>query len=188
MLGMVAAVMLATSAAAHTALVASTPSEGQTVTELDRVRLEFSGQLLDIGASLTVRGDSESADLVAEFAANNVVEADVPPLASGDYILEWRVVAEDGHPIEGAIAFIMDAPLPVDPIPTADATSPESEISPSPSFVPPADLELNGDFGEKVSQSLSPLDALLIALVGAVLVAIAWLITKRVSARESAGR
>lgn len=186
-MGALAAGMLATSAAAHTALIASMPGEGQVLESLERVSLQFSGGLLDIGASLTVRSDGmEPVELVVEHPAANIVEADAPVLDSGTYVLEWRVVAEDGHPLDGQIAFSIDVPAPPEPSPTPTpaATSPEPLPSPPASEASGAEVDLNGDFGEKVSQTLSPLDALLIALVGAILVAVAWFIARRVGARE----
>jgi methionine-rich copper-binding protein CopC len=185
LLGVFASGVIATAAVAHTALTASTPSDGQTVAELDRVSLEFSGELLDIGASLTLVSEgAEPVELDVEHAAENRIEAAVPALDSGPHVLEWRVVAEDGHPIEGQIAFQIDAPAPAEPSPTPAVPSGQPTPTPSPAESTRADLGVNGDFGEKVSQNLTPLDALVIALVGAVLVGTAWLITRRVSAQE----
>lgn len=188
-LGVLAVAALASVASAHTALTASTPAEGQTLTELERVSLEFSGNLLDIGATLTVvSGNSERFELDVEFPTSTVVEAAVPTLVTDDYVLEWRVVAEDGHPIEGVIAFRIEAPAPASPSPAPAPDPTVTTPSPSPAAATPDATQLGGDFGEKVSQNLSPLDALLIALVGAVMIAIAWLIARRVGAREQQPR
>lgn len=162
------------------------PADGDAVRELERVRLEFSGALLDIGAELVVTSDDAAPrGLEVELVRDRVVEANVPALAAGAYVLEWRVVAQDGHPLDGIIAFDVVAPPPREGPTPASTPEPDASASAYPSASPVPFSELtNGDFGEQVSQRLSPLDAALIALAGAVLVGVAWLITRRVSARE----
>lgn len=114
---------------AHTDLRTSSPAQGSTVEELDEVSLEFSGELLQIGAELTLV-DSEGVDHTLEprFPAATTVAADVgPEVAAGDLALQWRIVAEDGHPLEGTVTFTY-APAVVEssaaPTPSAATVEP----------------------------------------------------------------
>ncbi|MFW7415623.1 copper resistance CopC family protein [Demequina sp. SO4-18] len=113
-------------ALAHTDLRASTPEEGATVDSLSELRLEFTGDLLEIGAELTVV-DSEGAEheLEPRFPSTNAVtgilDEEIP---AGQTELVWRIVAEDGHDIQGVLAFTYAPPVDVDapaPSPTASA-------------------------------------------------------------------
>ena len=124
----VASLLAAAPAAAHTELTGSSPEEGATVDTLDEVRLEFSSTLLEIGAEMTlVDGAGAEHVLVPEMPEPMVVTAAVEQdLAAGPAELQWRIVAEDGHPIEGTIAFEY-APA-VAPEPSASASA---EPSPS---------------------------------------------------------
>src|SRR5690606_14734024 len=91
----------------HTDLRASTPEEGATVDNVSELRLEFTGDLLEIGTELTLV-DATGAEhaLEASFPSTNAVTARVDgPLPDGATALQWRVVAEDGHPIEGVLSF-----------------------------------------------------------------------------------
>ena len=123
------AALVASPAAAHTELRGSSPEEGSTVETLDEVRLDFSSALLDIGAELVlVDSDGTSHELTPEFpAGENAAVAAVASdaLAAGETVLDWRIVAEDGHPIEGQIAFTY---APVEP--AAPEDDPAAEDAP----------------------------------------------------------
>src|SRR5690606_27466500 len=123
-------------AMAHTALVASTPSADQVVTDLTFVELQFSDEVLAVGSFLTLVHESGArTELDVEQPSATVVAAQVPDVAGGAYIIEWRVVAGDGHPIEGTIAFAYDPPQQPEPSPSEP---PIIEPSPSPAPEPSA--------------------------------------------------
>ncbi|WP_062525807.1 copper resistance CopC family protein [Demequina rhizosphaerae] len=126
-------------ASAHTALVSSTPAEGETVTELAEVSLEFTEQLLDIGNELAIEApDGTRTALEVQEPVTETITAAVPDdaLGAGENILRYRVVAGDGHPIEGDVTFTY-AP-PGEPSPAASASpsaSASASASPSASAV-----------------------------------------------------
>ncbi|WP_062303920.1 copper resistance CopC family protein [Demequina subtropica] len=140
---LLAAVVVAAPASAHTALVSSSPAEGETVTELSEVSLEFTEQLLDIGNELAiVAPDGTRTALEIDAPVTEVVTAAVPDdaLAAGENILAFRVVSADGHPIEGEVTFTyapVEASGPAEPSPSATvepsaAAGPVVTASPSP--------------------------------------------------------
>jgi len=149
-----AAVVLGTPAAAHTELRSTTPAEGETVEQLTEVVLEFSSALLEIGAELSIvdaAGDSHV--LEPTFPSDDTVSAAVEgDIAAGDAELVWRVVAEDGHPIQGTVAFVHAPLAAADSGPSADA-SPEAEPT---SAVPSASPEVSVTYPPMNDQSSDP--------------------------------
>ncbi|MCB2412735.1 copper resistance protein CopC, partial [Demequina sp. TTPB684] len=93
-------------AAAHTSLIDVQPAEGETVAEGTTVALTFSEALLELGTEMIVTdATGESFSLVVERPQPEVVAAELPALAAGPVTVSWRVVAGDGHPIEGSLAY-----------------------------------------------------------------------------------
>ena len=139
MLALAAAIGWAAPAAAHTALVSSSPAAGATVEAPASVSLTFNEALLDIGAQIVVLdaegGNHASGDVY--FPDPSTVRVDVAPLGPGSYTAEWRVVSADGHPIEGSLPFtVVAAPSPT-PSPTPSATpEPSGSAAPTPSASP----------------------------------------------------
>ncbi|WP_084038017.1 copper resistance protein CopC [Demequina sp. NBRC 110053] len=137
---------------AHSELRASSPEQGSTVQELTEVRLEFGTAILDIGAELAIEDAAgERHELAPDFSEQNTLTAPVDAeLAVGDATLAWRVIGEDGHPVEGVVSFTYapdsgssptaspdSAPAAPEPSPTAAAPSASATSSsdPSPSAV-----------------------------------------------------
>ena len=59
------------------------------------------GQAIDIG---DIRGDG-----------NTTISADLPPLDQGSYVVAWRAVSADSHPISGAFLFSVGVATTADP-------------------------------------------------------------------------
>ncbi|WP_159449373.1 copper resistance CopC family protein [Demequina sp. NBRC 110051] len=137
LVALITALVPATAAYAHTDLRSSTPAEGDSVATLDEVSLQFTSTLLDIGTELSlVDAEGTTTALEPTFPAEDTVAAAVETgLAPGDAQLVWRVVAEDGHPIEGVIdfTFVPDGATEGAPDGATDAgtTSPSPSAEPS---------------------------------------------------------
>lgn len=109
--GLAFALVVAPPASAHSALVASTPAEGETLAELPaEFSVTMNETLLasagDAAFALRVRDD---AGLYYGDGCLTIVDATVSTPAalgaSGDYVLEWQVVSADGHAVGGEIPF-----------------------------------------------------------------------------------
>ncbi|MFE9100105.1 copper resistance protein CopC [Actinomadura geliboluensis] len=106
-LGAVAALVLALGAAtatpalAHTRLVSSTPAKGQSAQSVTEVKLVFSDQIRM--AQVVVKDDQDKTyqSGPAERSGTTVTQKLTGPLPAGSYTVAYRVVGEDGHPIEG---------------------------------------------------------------------------------------
>lgn len=109
-------VCLSTAVMAHASLTGAMPQDGtvlQTVPE--KFSLSFSEPVSPLVLSL-VKPDGSSVAL-PDFALRDRTLAIAPPadLGSGTYVLSWRVVSEDGHPVSGSIIFSIGAPSSAPP-------------------------------------------------------------------------
>ena len=113
--GWLAALAVGVSAApasAHATLLSSDPAEGEVVAEApDVVTFTFSETVSLTDDSIQVfdaAGESVEASASGE---DEIVTADLPDdLANGTYVVAWRVVSADGHPISGSLTFSIGAP------------------------------------------------------------------------------
>ena len=100
--------LLAAPAAAHASLVSIDPADGARLDESpDAVRLTFSEPVsVDLGG---VRVLDTEGNLVQDGAARgNGAEVEValePDLPEGTYVVSYRVVSADGHPVRGGSVF-----------------------------------------------------------------------------------
>lgn len=100
-------------AQAHSALETSTPAQGQMVETLpSEVSLTFNEELISIEGesinTLTLKGaDGTSYELLPPTIVGAVLSARVAggDYPAGDYLLSYRAVSADGHPITGEIRF-----------------------------------------------------------------------------------
>ena len=92
--------ILESSSPEASALLASSPKE---------IRLDFDEQVEDTLGDVRVY-DSEQREVaksntVRSVSDTSVVTAEVPTLKNGVYVVVWRVVSADGHPVTGAFPF-----------------------------------------------------------------------------------
>ena len=98
--------ILATAAVPHTRAEGTTPADGVTVAQVETLRIVFDAPMRVISAVLT--RDGTEVDIERETGMEPVEAfqaAPVAPLAPGDYRLDWRGMAEDGHPMQGGFGF-----------------------------------------------------------------------------------
>ena len=118
-------------AIAHSALVSSYPEAGETLNASpSKVSLTFTDELLAFakGINEIVVTDS-SSKIVSEgdfqIHDNNLTVALSPErMASGTYRVSFRVVSQDGHPIEGSYLFSIRSKGSAK---TSESTSPQYE-------------------------------------------------------------
>lgn len=131
-----------TAARAHTALVSSSPKAGATLHEVPtEVTLTFTE---DLAAEVTqVRVvDGEGLSMTAgkpDTDGPTVTQALAATLHPGSYVVTYKVISADGHPVAGAIPFTIaeDAvAAPTEPEsapgPTANGTTTSASASASP--------------------------------------------------------
>ena len=100
-------------AQAHSALESSTPAQGQLVETLpSEISITFNEELISIEGesvnTLTLKGaDGTSYELLPPTIVGAVLSARVAggDYPAGDYLLSYRAVSADGHPVTGVISF-----------------------------------------------------------------------------------
>lgn len=111
-----------TSASAHASLVRAIPADGSVVANAPRsFTLSFSEPTSPLVLKL-IRPDGSSTPLDRFVLRNATLEIEAPgDLGAGTYVLSWRVVSEDGHPVGGSAVFSIGAPS-AGPAPASDET------------------------------------------------------------------
>lgn len=110
-------------AEAHAALVGSVPESGARLDQPPRqVELTFSEPVEVEFSELTLTrkggGPVELGPLAADGAT---LRAEVRgPMPAGEYVLHYRVLSQDGHPVEGDVPFTVTAAAPSPGSGTAD--------------------------------------------------------------------
>ncbi|GLY68119.1 copper resistance CopC family protein [Amycolatopsis taiwanensis] len=106
---------LAPPAAAHTALTETSPEDGSQIdTAPSEIQLQFSEAILTVGANIVVQGpDSREYQEGKPQIVQDKVTQPLKPLGpSGEYRVEIRVVADDGHPNPFGMRFTLTKPGP----------------------------------------------------------------------------
>jgi len=97
-------------ASAHAVLESSSPAPSELLASSPKeIRLDFDEQVESTLGDIRVY-DSEQREISIEKTVRSstdasVVSAGVPTLDNGVYVVVWRVVSADGHPISGAFPF-----------------------------------------------------------------------------------
>ena len=127
---------LPAAALAHAGLVSSDPADGALLTASPtRVRLVFSEPMeVSLSRVWLVTGDGRTIPLegAADPTEVRAMVAAVDSLPAGAYLVAWRVLSADGHPVEGSLSFSVagapaalvapEPPLPAH-LPVDDATT-----------------------------------------------------------------
>ncbi len=110
-----AGLMLATIAgagqvSAHAELLSSDPQPGEVLDQAPKhITLTFSESVeISLGAIRLFDGTGASIDVTAARHPDGheeIVEVDVPSLPNGSYVVDWRVVSADSHPVHAAYTF-----------------------------------------------------------------------------------
>ena len=98
-------------ALAHASLTSATPADGTVVAAPPTMfSLSFSEPVSPLVLKL-VRPDGATTNL-ERFALRDKTLEITPPddLVDGTYVMTWRVVSEDGHPVGGSSIFSIGAP------------------------------------------------------------------------------
>lgn len=115
LLAVVAIVVGASSASAHATVVTSTPGNGDVLTEApSEVSIEFS-ESVTVGAGYlrVLDAGGERVDTGNVKVDGGTITVSLPnELADGGYVVTYRVVSADSHPVSGAISFAVGNAAP----------------------------------------------------------------------------
>lgn len=131
-------------ASVHTRLESSVPAANQVLTTApESFELRFSAPVNGALSTLllvTPAGDSVQVELRTAGDDGRTLVGSVPKLADGEYVVLWRTVSADGHPVSGEFGFSFvdeQAGEAVASPPTDETRATETE-SPSSDAGPPA--------------------------------------------------
>lgn len=133
------AVVAATPALAHTSLVSSDPAEGATVTVAPaEVTLTFAENLLPDAATVSFNDAAGAVVSTSKVPVEGaVVHAPWPSgLVDGAYVIAYRVVADDGHPVIGTINIVLDTGMPASTAVSSSAAVSSSTAASAPATAP----------------------------------------------------
>lgn len=105
-----ALLVLPMTAHAHSVLESSTPAEGSVIAEpLEQVVLDFSAGI-EQGSDMSMTMDGAAVDF-SEVAVmeDQLIGTPAQELEDGSYVVEYDVLSQDGHPIQGSLAFELQA-------------------------------------------------------------------------------
>jgi len=136
-------------AAVHIRLESSVPAAGEVVSTVpERFELRFSGPVNEALSSLVLvdpAGDSVNVTLGALLDDGRTLVGDVPELTGGEYLVLWKTVSADGHPVSGEFSFTYTSATAVADVPAMEAGD-ETAASPSEPG-PPAGVVLLAGLG-----------------------------------------
>ncbi|NEA26295.1 copper resistance CopC family protein [Actinomadura bangladeshensis] len=133
-LGVVAALALALGtvtaapALAHARLIDSTPGKGASAESVTEIKLVFSDKISLAKVVVTDAQKKTYQSGEAERSGTTVTQKLAGPLPAGSYTVAYRVVGEDGHPIENAdLTFTATGGEAAAPAPSAGAVGAEEQ-------------------------------------------------------------
>lgn len=105
-LALAVTLVTATTALAHTKAEDTTPADGTTVETIAVIELRFDDPMRV--TAITVTGPDGDLDITRETGLDPVTEfRALPPdvVPAGAYMVEWRGLSADGHPMQGTFGF-----------------------------------------------------------------------------------
>jgi len=95
---------------AHSGLMSSTPHDGETINEeVEHVILIFNTPI-ETTSTLKITDELGKALLIEIIVDDKQMMGMFnTPLKDGKYQVAWKIIGEDGHPIEGKYSFIVDS-------------------------------------------------------------------------------
>ena len=164
----VCSLLLVSSASAHTDVVSTSPIDGAVIDVTPaEISITFSEPPIEAGAAILLADVSGTELPLGEvkFEGAKISAAAPSDLPAGDYLVTWRVSAEDGHALTGEFSFTFTGKVAVtDPTNTVTAGTEESPIA-----VPIMDDEATGNSGATLWISL--LAVLIVSTIVAAIVA-----------------
>lgn len=187
-LTLLATVGLVGTASAHATLIGSDPADGATLQAAPTtVTLTFDDSLEDFEPLVTVTGPDGSQFQSGEATIDGaILRSAVRPLTTaGGYTIAYRVVSDDGHPVEGQVRFDLAVPAPASVVVTTSSTA-SPAATPSGSATPSVAGPVTSSADTAASSSSTGWSAwqwLTVALVVILAFGASMIIRRRLAAR-----
>ncbi|WP_419962437.1 copper resistance CopC family protein [Psychrobacillus sp. BM2] len=168
--------LFSNSALAHTGLESSTPDQGSTVIEkLDEITLTFLTKIEETSSFTVTNSADELVEVDGITVNDNILTGNVKEsMENGAYQINWKIIGADGHPIEGVIDFVLDAPEEVEAVePTTQQTD---AVEPNESSTEEIETTVAAD-NEEEESSNSPVGIIIVLVILVALAA--WWMARR---------
>ena len=112
-------------ALAHDVLLNTDPADGgQVSASPQEVRLSFNEPVQPGYDTVTVVGPGQTywTDAPPQIAGSTVIEPVHPLGPTGSYVVSYRILSHDGHPVEGKVTFTLTKPGTGTPVPRPNGT------------------------------------------------------------------
>ena len=117
-LALISPALLAQGALAHTSVVKTDPTYKTTMTEMvDHITIEFTDNLMilgdkDVNTIAVSTPDGSEVTISSLSVIQNSITAQLPQAdyADGTYLVNYRVVSADGHPVSGSYELYLNTP------------------------------------------------------------------------------
>lgn len=95
------------SALAHSGLENSVPQDGEVVTEnISTLSLTFNTTIEDTSTFKITKESGQEISVAEQIVREREMIGNlISPLEDGTYIVTWKIIGEDGHPIENSYSF-----------------------------------------------------------------------------------
>lgn len=116
---------------AHSHLEDSTPKNGEIVTEsLTAITLSFE-TAIEPTSSFTLMDERNASIPLSEvsISGNQLIANVEDNLTNGAYTIHWKIIGEDGHPLEGDIPFTVQLPEKAAPPEQSETETPSSDVT-----------------------------------------------------------
>ncbi len=118
--GIVALVAFAPPASAHAELESTSPPSGAVLTDPPKQITLMFGESVEVSLGAIRLFDGAGKEIsvgppMHPGGTGSVVASDVPTLDPGAYVVAWRVVSADSHPVDGAFTFQVGTGAAADP-------------------------------------------------------------------------
>ncbi|MGP1909817.1 copper resistance protein CopC [Metabacillus sp. JX24] len=111
---------------AHTHMTSSLPEDGSTVTEpLKTIELTFDTKIEPLSSMKLVKDGSE-VPVEVKAEGEKLIGTPQGELENGAYTAEWKIIGEDGHEMEGTLAFNVQQEA-AEEAPQTDEEAPQTE-------------------------------------------------------------
>jgi len=155
-LALLVTVGLVGTASAHATLIGSDPADGAKLSAAPTtVTLTFDDSLENFEPVVTVTGPDGGQYQAGEATIDGAtLSSPVLPLtAAGTYTIAYRVVSDDGHPVEGQVRFDLAVPPPALSTPAGSIASSTPAQSALPSSTPASSASASSPVAATVTSS-----------------------------------
>jgi methionine-rich copper-binding protein CopC len=170
-----ALILLPATVTAHAELVRSSPEDGEIVQGSPNVIRAFFSEGLEDGSEMSLLDEDGTtiAEGTIDPADPTRMRIDPPELEPGDYEVQWKAFADDGHLETGTFAFTVSAaitpPPSIPPTPSSPVSAPPSASEPPVSEAPATPSPTEGE-PTPIDNAASTNDVLLPIVVAVVVV------------------